>query len=218
MNFKKINLITGNKFISDQILADLQKLQINLIIQKYMSKEDIEKDDKLIAKLQDFKLNVGYILLTDYNNKDIINKFYEYILSKIKINFITHDFIISKDDYNLNLYKNDLNTLGNIKLDEFSMKKDYNSCLNGNITFLADGTIVPCLGLYKFTLGNINIFQDVFKKNNLEKFWNLSKSKIEGCSECSLRYACNDCRQVEIELGATLYKTVSCKRINENEV
>ena len=50
------------------------------------------------------------------------------------------------------------------------------------------------------------VHQDGFKK-----FWNITKDDIETCSECELRYVCQDCRAYTREADNPYSKPLKCK-------
>ena len=44
----------------------------------------------------------------------------------------------------------------------------------------------------------------LFSEDKLLKYWNITSKKLIQCKNCGLKYACNDCRSLEIRLGAKL--------------
>lgn len=64
---------------------------------------------------------------------------------------------------------------------------------------------------FSYGVNYLNV-NEIFTEKNLLKFWNLSTSKINKCRDCGLRYACNDCRSMEMKLGSTIDEKISCIR------
>lgn len=102
--------------------------------------------------------------------------------------------------------------LPKVNIDTFSLKRKKNKCLVGTFATLSNGEIVPCLGLKDFNIGTIDNIDDIFSDDKLLKYWNISSKKLDKCKECGLRYACNDCRSLEIRLGAKIDEKVTCMR------
>lgn len=71
----------------------------------------------------------------------------------------------------------------------------FNSCLNQKISVDRNGLIKNCPSM-KDNFGSI--FKTSLKKalenEGFKKVWNINKDKIEVCSDCELRYVCQDCR------------------------
>lgn len=71
---------------------------------------------------------------------------------------------------------------------------------------------MPCLGLKDFKVGTIDNIYDIFSDDRLLKYWNITSKKLIQCKDCGLKYACNDCRSLEIRLGAKIDEKVTCMR------
>lgn len=70
-----------------------------------------------------------------------------------------------------------------------------NKCLNRKLSVTADGQIKNCPCMSK-TYGNIrdHSIADIFRSNEFQKYWNITKDEIRVCKDCEYRYICNDCR------------------------
>jgi len=101
--------------------------------------------------------------------------------------------------------------LDEIYLDFFN-EEDLYKCLVGTFATLSNGDIVPCLGLKDFKVGRIDKIYDIFTEDKLLKYWDMSNRDITQCKDCGLRYACNDCRSLEIRLGAKIDEKKTCTR------
>jgi len=94
----------------------------------------------------------------------------------------------------------------------FFYGKNYNTCWGHKVAIDLDGTIKPCLWSSEI-LGNINDnnLQELILSGGFDKYWQLTKDKIETCNSCEFRYACSDCRVAACrEVGSLSAKTAHC--------
>ena len=101
---------------------------------------------------------------------------------------------------------------------KFFFRKEFNPCWGKKVAIDLCGAIKPCLWS-KEELGNINRdkLQELILLGAFNKFWELTKDKIETCSICEFRYACTDCRVAAIEEGGSMFsKTAFCGYDPEN--
>lgn len=165
-------------------------------------------DIDLLKQLKNLNIKFMLLIILKFKEEKIHRKS-ELEDLKIKYN-IDYVFNVEEDKNEImDLYNGEINGVG---LEAFSQNLKYNRCLNGNIAVNNSGIISPCLGLKEESVGNINSFFDIFKNNKLSKYWELSIDKIDKCKDCGLRYACFDCRSLEIKLGARLFGKISCMR------
>jgi radical SAM protein with 4Fe4S-binding SPASM domain len=87
--------------------------------------------------------------------------------------------------------------------------KNVNPCLHDGITITPTGDVVPCTEMRKVVLGNIRkkSLQKILQQKNLSSLWYLTKDDIQTCRVWEFRYACFDCRAIDIETEG-LYKRV----------
>lgn len=71
----------------------------------------------------------------------------------------------------------------------------FNPCLGHKVAIDTGGEIKSCLWSEK-THGNIKTddLKDMIIRGKFDSYWEFTKSKIEICKDCELRYACDDCR------------------------
>jgi SPASM domain peptide maturase of grasp-with-spasm system len=71
----------------------------------------------------------------------------------------------------------------------------FNSCLNKKIAVDKKGFIRNCPSMRNH-YGHISVtpFSKVLEDEKFRKLWAISKDQIEECSDCELRYVCQDCR------------------------
>jgi len=87
----------------------------------------------------------------------------------------------------------------------------FNSCLNKKISIDKQGLIKNCPSM-KDSFGHISIntLKQALENENFRKVWKINKDQIEVCSDCELRYVCQDCRAY-IEDTKNIYsKPIKC--------
>ena len=184
--------ITGYEGSHKKVLEVMQKIQkhngkfsIEMVITK-LNQNDFQKTKDFLKKLHIEDIN-SQILRT--NRKEIfsekhINKAYrtEALFPKI-----------SKNQY----FKN----------------KEGNPCWYGKVAVLPNGDVLPCIMAHSNKIGNIKelSFRQIIRTSDLrDKYWDLSKDKIEICCDCEYRYACSDCRVMESIDGSLTGKNKYC--------
>jgi radical SAM protein with 4Fe4S-binding SPASM domain len=99
--------------------------------------------------------------------------------------------------------KIDKNTMNNCGLDRFFYKKNRDSCLNGKMFILHDGSVVPCFQAKDFRIGNIvdENFTELYRLLIQQYWYTPLKEQIKGekRSSCELIYACTSCRFSDVE-------------------
>jgi len=77
---------------------------------------------------------------------------------------------------------------------EYYRQKRYNSCWIFKLAITENFQVKPCIfsEIVVGQLGSENIRNIITK---MEKYWDLSKDKIEICQDCELKYICFDCRE-----------------------
>lgn len=87
--------------------------------------------------------------------------------------------------------------LGTVKVDNFKFffNQHFNPCLGRKIAIDCNGSIKPCLWINK-SIGNVEkeSVNEILLTKQFVPYWELTKDKIHICSECELRYFCDDCR------------------------
>lgn len=84
----------------------------------------------------------------------------------------------------------------------YNMK--FNSCWGGNVAITTDGKIRPCIHS-TVVVGDISIDDMEAILEKMEKYWSLTKDKVEKCKDCELRYICFDCRELARRQGGDLF-------------
>ncbi|MCP4148560.1 MAG: radical SAM protein [bacterium] len=76
----------------------------------------------------------------------------------------------------------------------FFYSRVYNPCLGHKVAVDTDGAVKPCLWADE-VLGNVgdDNIKAMIVAGKFDKYWDLTKDKVDVCMNCDLRYACNDC-------------------------
>lgn len=87
----------------------------------------------------------------------------------------------------------------------------FNSCLNKKISVDKNGLIKNCPSM-SFNFGHISTtkLKDALENNDFRKVWKINKDKIEVCSDCELRYVCQDCRAYIEDKNNMYSKPIKC--------
>lgn len=114
-------------------------------------------------------------------------------------------------------YKNKLKLQVNIH--NFNYLKQFNSCLADSIFINSDGLVFPCMGLRKYILGNLQFekLYEVFRREDYRNFWELSKNKINYCSNCGYNLACQDCRALELQVTGNIKDMHYCNLVLDSK-
>jgi SPASM domain peptide maturase of grasp-with-spasm system len=87
----------------------------------------------------------------------------------------------------------------------------YNSCLNKKISVDKRGFIKNCPSM-KDNFGSIltTTLKKALENESFRKVWKINKDQIEVCSDCELRYVCQDCRAYIEDDKNIFSKPVKC--------
>ena len=99
-----------------------------------------------------------------------------------------------------------------VEIFNFFYSKYYNPCLGHQVAIDTNGDIKPCLW-FRERIGNISRdnLKDLIIAGKFDKYWEITKSKIETCKDCELRFNCDDCRVFTIKETGDLYsKSAHC--------
>jgi radical SAM protein with 4Fe4S-binding SPASM domain len=71
-----------------------------------------------------------------------------------------------------------------------------NSCWGRKIAITKDGMVRPCIHS-NISIGKLSAYQNFQKLiEKVEKYWQITKDKVETCRDCEFRYICFDCREI----------------------
>lgn len=94
----------------------------------------------------------------------------------------------------------------------FWESRNFNNCLYKKISVDKNGLIRNCPSM-KEEFGNISDTRliEVVGNESYRKYWTITKDSIEVCSECELRYVCQDCRAYTIHMNNPYSKPMKCR-------
>lgn len=149
---------------------------------------------------QDITLTLDNVVLKEQEAVFLINHLPQ--LSEVNIFSSNEDKHISINHVCLNYFHGAATTCNPQKMPIvlnrcfFNESKRYNNCLYRKVTIKENGDITNC-PLSTKNFGNVchgdSIFRAVQTKE-FQRYWLLTKDKVTGCSDCELRYVCQDCR------------------------
>lgn len=84
--------------------------------------------------------------------------------------------------------------------EQFFLRRDRHPCLSGTIGVAADLSVRPCPMIEDRAFGHVGLepLRTVFRQRRHERYWQLTKAEVPGCSACEFRYACADCAAVDL--------------------
>lgn len=94
----------------------------------------------------------------------------------------------------------------------FWESRNYNNCLYKKISIDKNSLIKNCPSMQE-NFGSISTtkLMDVVSLDSYRKYWAITKDEIEVCSECELRYVCQDCRAYTIHMNNIYSKPLKCR-------
>lgn len=84
--------------------------------------------------------------------------------------------------------------------EQFFIRRDLSPCLSGTVAVAADQSLRPCPMIEDRSFGHLGLepLRTVFRERRHERYWQLTKADVPGCSACEFRYACADCAAVDL--------------------
>jgi sulfatase maturation enzyme AslB (radical SAM superfamily) len=84
--------------------------------------------------------------------------------------------------------------------EQFFARRDQSPCLSGTIAVGADLSARPCPMIEDRDFGHVGLtpLHTLLGHRRHERYWQLTKADIPGCSACEFRYACVDCAAVDL--------------------
>lgn len=227
IDIRNITLYTNGTLLNQEMISYLKHKQVKVIIQCLSLNEAIyEKmtgDKSAYLKVYnaiegcmdsdvDFKI---LFLMTKYNeneyddfmqyvNERKIGAIIEYIYPYPRNEHYSAKLVEKMNHHKRKLTKSTLPIFGSLK--------STNCCYGGVIAVTSSGCVHPCILSRDILLGqlseSVNIVDCLAETYN--EFKNLSKDKVVGCSTCSQRYGCIECRAIEMSATRAKDGMVNC--------
>lgn len=126
----------------------------------------------------------------------------EVTASGIPIRFVKKDFSC-RDNRKYNI-----SGFANVNFDLYFESLKYNNCLNGKIAIDQHGYIKNCPESTK-RFGNVDNISllEVVENQEFRKSWEINKDHVEKCRDCELRYACQNCVFLTMNVVIMFIKT-----------
>lgn len=233
LKFKKVSIFTNGTLINEEIINTLKnKKNVSLIIPIYSLDSDIHdvitrnkgsysKTLQNILKLKRNDIDIAISIFVQAMNistvADTINFCCSYLDSDIIFDILVppNDMIFRDlPDECFNFKLKTKAYFDQIDLNSFTKRQIGNSCWLYSAAIKSNGDIVPCIKARNLIIGSLRnkSLHDFVSLDCFDKFWYLTKQKIDGCKDCEYIYACDDCRLIALQHKGTLYsKYPFCK-------
>ena len=230
LEYKEIYLYTNAFLLDEKFIVENKNIyyviQSVAIQQEMLNQIDNNRNNlnNFMHVLQILRDNdakfILYLALTEknYRLKEEMRNFYEpYKPTKILYKYIYQE---TKDkEFNKLLVCDPFNEDMRIDDKQFFHNLDKHPCLFGKITVFLNGDIGVCPMMRENIISNIfeESLSQVLIEKKQEKYWYLAVDQIEKCGQCSMRYACFDCRAIEVFKTGNLYKKYYCNICSGND-
>ena len=205
-----INIFWSGGDIDKEILTLLQNNNIHLFIQTIYSDSEKSEFKNLLQKLNNTGVKFSIIILLKDEND--IQKYHQIKLKyKEAAQNVYFDFVFHITEYQ-KFKEYIIPEIPRTSISEYLHKRIYNPCLYGTIALQGDKMITSCPKSKKFLIGSSTDLVNTFNATKYNKFWKLSKDKIDTCNQCKYRYACDDCRFIQGLLTNNLKGMIECTR------
>ncbi|MFR4369378.1 MAG: radical SAM protein [Clostridia bacterium] len=230
LEYKEIYLYTNAFLLDEKFIVENKNIyyviQSVAIQQEMLNQIDNNRNNlnNFMHVLQILRDNdakfILYLALTEknYRLKEEMRNFYEpYKPTKILYKYIYQE---TKDkEFNKLLVCDPFNEDMRIDDKQFFHNLDKHPCLFGKFTVFLNGDIGVCPMMRENIISNIfeESLSQVLIEKKQEKYWYLAVDQIEKCGQCSMRYACFDCRAIEAFKTGNLYKKYYCNICSGND-
>lgn len=168
--------------MGDDIIESLEKNLMHLHVKKIRIETDHLEPSKIEKILSRFKCRVFDLYARQGIEREILEN-----VRKISQDCNSHLTIHDEIKMPISELK--------VELFHFFYSQHFNPCFGHQVAIDTGGEIKPCLWSGE-VLGNIKSdnLKDMVISGIFDKYWEMTKNKIEVCKDCEKRYACNDCR------------------------
>jgi len=218
LDFKGIEIFSNCTLFEEELMGDLERFQDKLKIRCSIYSTEEEIHDSItnypgsytqtlnnLIKLKEKGFDLETITILMEENKESLKEIQELMKSLD----ISHSYDLvkpigrGKQNYSVieDLKKN-YSTLRDdedgsivVRKPDAELSEKYNSCFYKTASITSSGDLYPCIFSRDILLGNV--IKDGLSTTNealLENAERFAHKNIEGCGDCELRYACNDCR------------------------
>lgn len=128
-------------------------------------------------------------------------------MKSIKKVFTNVEILHENKDKNkcLNLSKIEKGSIVKTERNLIDFSKVFNNCWGRSIAITKDEIVRPCI-YSSIKICNLDELKKPGIIDKIEKYWYLTKDKVDKCKICELRYLCPDCREIAyVNSGGNLY-------------
>ncbi|MBT9131964.1 MAG: Coenzyme PQQ synthesis protein E [Syntrophomonadaceae bacterium] len=232
IGYEEIIINTNGTCLKEEIVDYCAENNIHLIIQVYSDRKNTH--DRIagvegafhkvignLEKLDSREVRFTILLMITKENLtecDSSMRFFENFSKEVTIDFVFpingESDIYVPDMIPPGLYQTK-ETLPRISPQAFFARiKGYHPCLYGKLAVTLDGLVFPCIMLRKNPLADIKKDKglwELFTRKEHERYWCLDSKHIDRCKFCEYKYACFDCRAVEVSATNDLYAKRFCQ-------
>lgn len=238
-NFREIELFTNGTLLNSRNISRIKDTGVKIAVSLYSFQETVH--DAITQRPGSCKKTLEAIqLLLDMGVPiriaTIVSKFNEDTLGETRKKLLEMGIITSRSDIvrpsgrallmDIEPSQQYLKQTGMISrplfstdLMSFSRNHDYHSCLAGKIAIDSEGSVMPCVFIRNYEIGNLRNqkMEDLLSSQEVDNIWRLTKDKILVCKDCEYRYVCSDCRSiVQVEALSANYLEAPYSRCNYN--
>lgn len=197
-----------NQTVEQKYWEELRRIDIDICIQVPIQDKKSIYNNSLLNDVKG-KLAFSIILLFDIMHDDAIkNEIIQECLVTFEPLKIYMDLTVDIRQIH-KAPKKQMFELRRTSIYDFNLSRVYNRCMNGLLTITANKMITVCPKISE-PIGRMDDFINSLSSEKINKYWRLTKDKIEGCKDCNIRYICKDCRYIEMKLSGNLYGNRSC--------
>ena len=228
---KKIVVYTNGFCLTEEHIEFVMKNDLELCVQllsmksktnAFITQKEISIDfNNLLQELKTRQIQFKLLYLISRYNEDEVDETIK-TLKENGYKFMM-DFLYpypENDHYSekfVDKTQNFKNKLTRVSIVNYNLLSNYNCCYHSKIAISQSGEIFPCFMSRGIKLGQLNgkntIISQLDEQYAIVKV--LSKDKIEPCSDCMYRYACIECRAIEMSATGSLYKQKNCSLIEK---
>lgn len=229
LGYEVIELFSNLTLLKDSWIDLVEKYKMNVATSIYGARPEIHdritqqkgsfrRTMAVVEKLNARGIPVRYGLTVMKQNQDYVDETLEFLK---KMGAKNPGFDVARpcgrandDEVAPNKYKwvRDNPTFFQVDKEEFIKRYRGNDCWQGKISISSSGDVMPCIMQRVDPAGNVN--EQSLKEiiaGGIQKYWSLSRDKIDICKSCEYRYACKDCRPVSYgPTGQLVAKDPSC--------
>lgn len=216
LGYEQLEIFSNLTILKDRWLDLIEKYNIKIATSLYSKRPGIhdgvttrkgsfEKTMKAIQKLKERKIPVRYGVTVMKHNQGYVEETMEFLkeLGEKNPRFDVARPCGRANDKHMIPNKSqfwrmrDKAEFFQVDKEQFLIRYRGNSCWQGKISVSSTGDVMPCIMQRDDPAGNVKemSLKEIIG-GKIQKYWSLSRDKINVCKDCEYRYLCRDCRPV----------------------